>query len=255
MPVRAAFAGVLLLAAALYLKDLDKAPVYIGWDEARFALQGYAIATTGHDLNGHAMPLFFHNTDPLIPNDPSPIWWQPFLIYLIAGVLRVLPLTEWAVRLPIAGLALLNVALTYAIARRIFSSPWYAVLAAFMLALNPTHFIFGRMASDYFCPQTFALLWFWCLLLCVQTERGWLPAATGLVLGAGMYSYIASWIVMPFYLGATQLEHAEWLSEQGRDAEAEPLLEEARAIFEELEAAPWLERVSAVAPRRAEVPA
>ena len=65
------------------------------------------------------------------------------------------------------------------------------------------HFIFGRMASDYFCPQTFALLWLWCLLLCVQTDRRWLPAATGLVLGVGMYFYIASWIVMPFYLAIT----------------------------------------------------
>jgi hypothetical protein len=62
-------------------------------------------------------------------------------------------------------------------------------------------------------------------------------------------------IVMPFYLAATELEHAEWLSEQGREAEGEQLLEEAREIFERLGATPWLERVTAVAPRAAEVPA
>ena len=94
---------VLLLGAFVYLHALDRVPVYIGWDEARFALQGHAIATTGRDLNGNPMPLFFHNTDPLIRNNSSGIYWQPVLIYLIAGVLRVAPLSVWSVRLPIAA--------------------------------------------------------------------------------------------------------------------------------------------------------
>jgi class 3 adenylate cyclase/tetratricopeptide (TPR) repeat protein len=50
--------------------------------------------------------------------------------------------------------------------------------------------------------------------------------------------------VMPFYLAVTQLEHGEWLAAEGRGAEAEPLLAEAREIFERLEAAPWLERAT-----------
>jgi hypothetical protein len=40
------------------------------------------------------------------------------------------------------------------------------------------------------------------------------------------------------------LEHGEWLAERGHDDDAEPLLAEARAIFERLKARPWLERVS-----------
>jgi predicted ATPase/class 3 adenylate cyclase len=47
----------------------------------------------------------------------------------------------------------------------------------------------------------------------------------------------------------TQLECAEWLVEEGRDEEAEPLLVEARDTFERLEARPWLERALAVRPR------
>ena len=131
------------------------------------------------------------------------MWWQPVLIYLIAAVLRFAPLSEWSVRLPIATLAILNVALMFAVARRLFSNIWYPVLAASMLALTPAHLIFGRMATDYFCPIPFALVWLLCLLRCVQTDRAWLPAATGLVLGVGLYSYIASWMVMPFYLAVT----------------------------------------------------
>jgi hypothetical protein len=39
------------------------------------------------------------------------------------------------------------------------------------------------------------------------------------------------------------LEHGELLVGEGRDVEAEPLLDEAREIFTELRATPWLERV------------
>ena len=57
---------------------------------------------------------------------------------------------------------------------------------------------------------------------------------------------------LTFYLAATELEHGEWLVGQGRSQEADPLLAEAREIFERLESTPWLARVDALAPARAE---
>jgi class 3 adenylate cyclase/tetratricopeptide (TPR) repeat protein len=50
-----------------------------------------------------------------------------------------------------------------------------------------------------------------------------------------------------FWLACVLLEHGEWLTESGRAGEAEPLLMEAREIFERLGAAPWLERLDALA--------
>jgi tetratricopeptide (TPR) repeat protein len=47
----------------------------------------------------------------------------------------------------------------------------------------------------------------------------------------------------PFDLAVVLLEHGEWLSSNGRAAEAEPVLDEARATFERLRATPWLERL------------
>jgi hypothetical protein len=47
----------------------------------------------------------------------------------------------------------------------------------------------------------------------------------------------------PFGLGVTLLEHGEWLIAERRPSEAEPLLPEAREIFERLGARPWLERL------------
>ena len=53
----------------------------------------------------------------------------------------------------------------------------------------------------------------------------------------------------PFYLACTLLEHGEWLASATR-RDAEPLLAEARATFERLEAVPWLERLDAIASSR-----
>ena len=60
--------------------------------------------------------------------------------------------------------------------------------------------------------------------------------------GAGLFRELG----FPFYLAVTLLEQGEWLVAQARRDEAEPLLAEAREIFERLEAKPWLDRLEAV---------
>jgi tetratricopeptide (TPR) repeat protein len=47
-----------------------------------------------------------------------------------------------------------------------------------------------------------------------------------------------------YYLARTLLDHAQWLDEQHRPAEALPLLEEARELFSALGARPWVDRSS-----------
>ena len=55
-------------------------------------------------------------------------------------------------------------------------------------------------------------------------------------------------IAAPFHMAVTLLDHGEWLVEQDRPEDAKPLLDEAREIFERLEARPWLERLEKVMP-------
>jgi hypothetical protein len=55
-------------------------------------------------------------------------------------------------------------------------------------------------------------------------------------------------LAVTFYLAVTELESSEWLVAQGRGEEAEPLVAEAREIFERLEAKPWLERLMQLSP-------
>ena len=53
----------------------------------------------------------------------------------------------------------------------------------------------------------------------------------------------------PFWLAVTELERAEWLVSHDRPSEAQAPLDEAREIFERLEAKPWLERLARVESR------
>jgi tetratricopeptide (TPR) repeat protein len=55
-----------------------------------------------------------------------------------------------------------------------------------------------------------------------------------------------------FWLAATLLERAEWLSSRGRVAEAADPVAEAREIFERLGATPWMQRATAPMPVEAE---
>jgi hypothetical protein len=52
---------------------------------------------------------------------------------------------------------------------------------------------------------------------------------------------------MPFWAAVVRFEHAGWLLDSGRADAARPLLTRARAAFEALGAAPWLERVDLAA--------
>ncbi len=60
---------------------------------------------------------------------------------------------------------------------------------------------------------------------------------------------------VPFHLAGTRLENAQWLAGQGRTEEAQPLLVEARDIFERLGAKPWLERLAQPSPIAPEIDA
>ena len=54
----------LLASAFLYTWRLGDAPVYLGGDEAHFAVHAKAIATDGRNLDGMFLPLFVNLWDP-----------------------------------------------------------------------------------------------------------------------------------------------------------------------------------------------
>lgn len=147
-------AGVVMLAvgsitAALYFYRLGSAPMVVGGDEAYFATHAHAIATTGRDLDGRFLPLFFRID--------IHTWYQPLLVYLMAAVFALVDVSETAMRAPTAVIGVVDVALAYAVALRLLGRRRDAVIAAGALALAPAHFLFARQGLDYIAPLPFVL--------------------------------------------------------------------------------------------------
>ncbi len=85
----------------LYARALGYVPPYLIHDEAQGALQAHAVATTGRDLTGRLLPMYF--TEPEFPPGRDPA-----LIYVTALGLTVLPFTEAGARTPTALVGVLN---------------------------------------------------------------------------------------------------------------------------------------------------
>lgn len=194
----------LAVSAVLYTYRLDRVPAYLTLDEAHFAVHAESIARTGRNLNGQILPPLVSLADP--EGEPFNLAWGntyylPFGIYLIAGALHALPLSEAAVRTPSALLGgVINIALIYAVAFALFRSRLAAAGAAATLALAPANVIISRQALDSVCQPPFILGGVWCLATYQRTPDPKLALAAGVILGCGIYAYVTSVIFMPFYL-------------------------------------------------------
>ena len=184
-------------SALLYTRRLEYAPPHLEIDEVLIAIDAHSIATTGRDLRGELLPLYSQTAEHS--------WYQPFVIYLTALVLKIAPLSEWVIRLPTVCIAIVNIVLIYFVARHLFASDWLGVIAAGMLALSPAHFIHTRYGMDYIYPVPFILGWLLCLVLYSERRRAWMLVAGMTVLGIGFYSYISSIVMMPLYFVFTCL--------------------------------------------------
>ncbi len=184
-------------ALCLSAPQIGTMPPSLSEDEVTIALTAQSIATSGKDLVGRSWPLYIQITDGS--------WYHPVIVYSIALVLQVLPLSEFAIRLPSLCAGAANVVLMYFLARVLFRREAAAILAAVLLALTPTHFLHSRVAHEYLYPVPFILAWLLCLFSYLERDDPrWLFASTA-ALGVGFYSYIGSVLVMPMYLMLTGL--------------------------------------------------
>jgi 4-amino-4-deoxy-L-arabinose transferase-like glycosyltransferase len=179
--------------ALLYLPHLGDVPPYLIHDEAQGALQAKAIASTGRDLNGRLLPMYF--TEPEFPPGRDPVE-----IYVTALGLKLLPFSDAGARTPTTLIAVLDIVLMFFAARAIFGRTWAGVLAATLIALTPIHLIRGRLLLSPLYSIPFIVGWLWALARFDERPAPRRFIAACVTLALGMYSYLAAVVMMPLYL-------------------------------------------------------
>ncbi|MCL4365976.1 glycosyltransferase family 39 protein, partial [Patescibacteria group bacterium] len=86
------------------------------------------------------------------------------------------------------------------LAKQLFKSGKFGLLAAIFLALMPAHFIQSRILLDNLFPIPFVLGWMLLLYLFVSKQKLIFLFLSALLLGIGIHSYHATKIMMPIYL-------------------------------------------------------
>lgn len=193
--VAGTLAAIVAATAVLYLAGLDYVPMHLHHDEMYFGLNAHAIAHTGRDPNGRFMPVYFQMGE-------SFHWYPPLIVYFTAALLTVLPLSDAVVRVPNVLVGLGCVAVMYFVARRFVAVP-LALTAAAILAITPAHFINSRIATDSLYPSLVALAWLLALARYLEQPSPRRLFLTTSILGIGVYTYIASVVMMPIYLVIT----------------------------------------------------
>jgi len=132
-------AGSVVLALAVYLAGLARAPATISADEASSAYNAWAIGHYGVDEYGRSFPLYF---------EAFHDWHSPIYYYLLAPLTWVLPMTAYVVRLPAALCGLGICALAAMTAYRITGSMAVATLTLLTATVMPWLVMESRFAVD-----------------------------------------------------------------------------------------------------------
>lgn len=185
------------VTAVVYGWRLGDTPTYLSPDEAIIAVDAHSLATTGRDVHGTLLPLYFYIHQ---PKSERSGWFTPVIFYLSAAVQTVLPFAEWSIRVPSVLIGLAGVALVFVLSRAALGNDWLAVMTAALLALSPAHYIFSRYGLDYLYPVPFLVAWAIALYRAIQAPTPRHLLVCGLCLGLGFYSYAAAVLLTPMLM-------------------------------------------------------
>lgn len=187
------FILVLIIAAALFLRfyKLSHNPPGLYWDEAVFGYDAYSILKTGHDHNGHFLPLFFESYGD---------WKLPVYHYLLVPSIAVFNLNEFAVRFPSALLGTLTVPMLFLLVKKLTKDTNLSLFASFFLAISPWAIQFSRGGFESTAGLFFVTLATYLFLEAKENKKAPLFVVCGLSFVLSVYSYHAYRIFTPLFL-------------------------------------------------------
>ncbi len=194
---------IITLAFVLRFWHLNSYPA-LNADEASIGYDAYSLIQTAHDQHGNAWPIDFQSF-----NDYKP----GLYVYLVLPFVKVLGLTELAVRAPNALISVITVYVIYLLVKELFGKDKedLALLSALFIAISPWHIQFSRGGWEVNVATfliTTGVLFF--VKALKNKFRIWNLIIGILCFVASMYCYQATRVVSPLIgLGLTAIYRKE----------------------------------------------
>jgi len=173
----------------LRIYRLSSSPPTLNWDEAAWGYNAYSLMKTGKDEYGVRLPVFTRSFDEYKPALPS---------YLMIPFISYFGLTENAVRLPSSILGSINIILLYFLVLTLFKNTRYALLSAFLYAVEPWAVHMARVYHDANIALFFLLMGL--LLYISAKKRSYLIVFSALFMGLSWFTYNANKLLVPLFL-------------------------------------------------------
>ena len=185
MKSKALLLGIILLAFVLRFYRLADYPA-LNADEAAIGYNAYSLLTTGMDEHGNPWPIHFQSFNDFKPG---------LYFYLVLPFVKLLGLTELAVRIPGALIGVATVLALYFLVKELFKSERLALVSSLFLAISPWHLHFSRGGWEVNTATFLIVLGLWLFFKALAKPRYYLFSVVSFVLS--IYAYHAARIIAP----------------------------------------------------------
>lgn len=155
-------------------------------DEAAIAYNAYSLIETGLDEHGNPWPIHFQSFNDFKPGG---------YFYLVLPFIKLLGLTEWAVRAPGALLGVATVLILYLLIKKLFRDDTLALVSSFFLAISPWHIHFSRGGWEVNVATFFITTGVWLFIKSFKKPK--LLILSSLFFVFSLYTYHAARIIVP----------------------------------------------------------
>lgn len=182
---------IFLLALFLRVWKLDVYPEALDEDEMALGYYGYSLSSFGTDEYGNRFPMYFKSVGD---------YKYGLYSYTVAPVIKIFGLNTFTTRLPSAVFGSLSVLAIYFLALNIFNKKSFALASSFVLAVNPTHIHFSRVAYSNIMGAFFTVvsIAFFIKFIKLKSVKNFLLTLIPFILA--IFSYQAYRILIPVIL-------------------------------------------------------
>jgi 4-amino-4-deoxy-L-arabinose transferase-like glycosyltransferase len=191
---------IILFALLIRVVNVSQNPPSLAWDEAAFGYNAFSLGIDGRDEFGILLPYKYIESF----GDFKPVLYA----YLSVIPVKIFGLNEFSIRLPSILLGVLTVIMTYFLVLRIFfkskNKYYYALSAAFFLAISPWHINLSRAAFEANVATFLIVVGVWAFLAAIQDKK-WYLIISAIFFSLSFYTFNTPRIVVPILVAILAL--------------------------------------------------